>query len=241
MFALARGTTERIGDLAEKLMLKVAQYTWVSWKKAIILLILRPSYYSASGVPMMEQRLSVFVGIFLVLTSTTAVEAASLEKCKETLEKFSVLGNVPEMMAESYGYAVLPTIGKGGIGIGGAGGRGCVFAGGKQTGKVSMGQVTIGWQLGGQAYSQIILFKNADVYTDFIKGQFEFGADATAVALTYGASAGASTKGASASAGDTKAVGSWKRGMAVFTLAKGGLMYEASIGGQKFNFKPINE
>ena len=67
----------------------------------------------------------------------------------------------------------------------------------------------------------------------------EFGADATAVALTYGAQAGVSTKGASASAGDTKGTGMWKRGMAVFTLAKGGLMYEASIGGQKFNFKPL--
>jgi len=104
-----------------------------------------------------------------------------------------------------------------------------------------MGQITIGWQLGGQAYSQIILFKNVDVYNDFIKGQFEFGADATAVALTYGAAAGASTKGASASAGDTKAVGSWKRGMAVFTLTKGGLMYEASIGGQKFKFTPLGD
>ena len=104
-----------------------------------------------------------------------------------------------------------------------------------------MGQVTIGFQLGGQAYSQIILFKNADVYNEFTRGQFEFGADATAVALTYGAQAGASTKGASASAGDTKAAGSWKRGMAVYTLAKGGLMYEASIGGQKFKFKPLKD
>jgi lipid-binding SYLF domain-containing protein len=104
-----------------------------------------------------------------------------------------------------------------------------------------MGQITIGWQLGGQAYSQIILFRNADVYNDFLKGRFEFGADATAVALTYGAQAGASTKGASASAGDTQATGNWKRGMAVLTLAKGGLMYEASIGGQKFKFRPLND
>jgi lipid-binding SYLF domain-containing protein len=103
-----------------------------------------------------------------------------------------------------------------------------------------MGQVTIGWQLGGQAYSQLILFKNADTYQEFTRGQFEFGADATAVALTYGAAAGASTKGASASAGDTRAVGMWKRGMAVYTLTKGGLMYEASIGGQKFSFKPLH-
>ena len=175
----------------------------------------------------------------LMLTASSAYAAASLEKCRDTLGKFRQLGNVPELLAESYGYAILPTIGKGGIGIGGAGGTGCVFKGGKHTGKVSMGQVTIGWQLGGQAYSQIILFKNADVYNDFVKGQFEFGADATAVALTYGVAAGASTKGASASAGDTKAAGAWKRGMAVFTLAKGGLMYEASIGGQKFKFKPL--
>jgi lipid-binding SYLF domain-containing protein len=174
----------------------------------------------------------------LALGSSTAHAAATVEECRATLAKFRELGNVPELLAQSYGYAVLPTIGKGGIGIGAAGGTGCVFAGGSHTGKVSMGQVTIGWQLGGQAYSQLILFKNADTYTDFTKGQFEFGADATAVALTYGAQAGASTKGASASAGDTKGVGAWKRGMAVFTLAKGGLMYEASIGGQKFNFTP---
>ena len=170
-----------------------------------------------------------------------AYAAASQEKCLETLAKFKGLGNVPELLAEAYGYAVFPTIGKGGIGIGAAGGTGCVFAAGAETGKVSMGQVTIGWQLGGQAYSQLILFKNADTWKEFTRGQFEFGADATAVALTYGAQAGASTKGASASAGDTKGVAMWKRGMAVFTLAKGGLMYEASIGGQKFNYTPLGE
>src|SRR5210317_2401037 len=97
---------------------------------------------------------------FLTLAGTTVHAAASVEKCQAAFDKFKGLGNVPQLLAESYGYAVLPTIGKGGIGIGGAGGTGCVFAGGKHTGKVSMGQVTIGWQLGGQAYSQIILFKN---------------------------------------------------------------------------------
>jgi lipid-binding SYLF domain-containing protein len=186
-------------------------------------------------------KLGIHATVFalLALVSTGAQAAATLEECQQTLANFKELGNVPELLAESYGYAVLPTIGKGGMGIGAAGGTGCVFAGGRHTGNVSMGQITIGFQLGGQAYSQIILFKNADTYNDFTKGQFEFGADATAVALTYGAAAGASTKGASASAGDTKGVGAWKRGMAVFTLAKGGLMYEASIGGQKFNFKPL--
>jgi lipid-binding SYLF domain-containing protein len=181
----------------------------------------------------------LYLAVLLIIISNTIHAAATVEKCKKTVEKFKELGNVPELLAESYGYAVLPTIGKGGIGIGGAGGTGCVFAAGKHSGKVSMGQITIGWQLGGQAYSQIILFRSADVYDEFAEGKFEFGADATAVALTYGAAAGASTKGASASAGDTKAVGAWKRGMAVFTLAKGGLMYEASIGGQKFKFKRL--
>ena len=187
----------------------------------------------------MKVKICTFVFVVLALVSNGVQAAATVEECRQTLANFKQLGNVPELLAESYGYAVLPTIGKGGIGIGGAGGTGCVFAGGQHTGNVSMGQITIGFQLGGQAYSQIILFKNADTYRDFTKGQFEFGADATAVALTYGAAAGASTKGASASAGDTKGVGAWKRGMAVFTLAKGGLMYEASIGGQKFNFKPL--
>jgi len=190
---------------------------------------------------MMKLRVLPILAVLFVLIGPTAQAAASLEKCKDTLHKFKQLGNVPELLALSYGYAVLPTIGKGGIGIGGAGGTGCVFAGGMHTGNISMGQITIGFQLGGQAYSQIILFKNTDVYNDFIKGQFEFGADATVVALTYGAAAGVSTKGASASAGDTKGIGSWKRGMAVFTLAKGGLMYEASIGGQKFKFKPLED
>jgi len=189
----------------------------------------------------MKHKILTTIAVLLMLTGSSAFAAATVEECKAAFDKFKDLGNVPELLAETYGYAVLPTIGKGGIGIGGAGGTGCVFAGGKHTGNISMGQVTVGFQLGGQAYSQLILFKNSDVYSDFTKGQFEFGADATAVALTYGAQAGASTKGASASAGDTKGAGAWKRGMAVFTIAGGGLMYEASIGGQKFKFKPLTD
>ncbi len=186
--------------------------------------------------------LSTLLLLFTMLITASAAHAGPKpEDCQATVVKFRDLGNVNEMLAESYGYAVLPTIGKGGIGIGGAGGKGCVYGGGQHTGNVSMGQVTIGFQLGGQAYSQIILFKNRDVYLEFIDGNFEFGADATAVALTYGAQAGANTKGSSASAGETKGKGSWMRGMAVFTLAKGGLMYEASIGGQKYNYKPLGE
>jgi len=186
-----------------------------------------------------NRKLFVLVFSLFALAASSLVSAASLTSCQEAMAKFKDLGNVSEMLAEAYGYAVLPTIGKAGMGIGGAGGKGCVFAGGEHTGDVSMGQVTIGWQLGGQAYSELILFRSKDIYEEFTRGEFEFGADATAVALTYGAQAGASTQGASASAGDTKGVGMWKRGMAVFTLAKGGLMYEASIGGQKYSFTPL--
>jgi lipid-binding SYLF domain-containing protein len=187
----------------------------------------------------MKRGILTLIASLLMLVGTSTFAAATVQDCQEAMSKFKELGNVSEMLGQSYGYAVLPTVGKGGMGVGGAGGSGCVFAGGKHVGNVSMGQVTIGWQLGGQAYSQLLLFKNADTYKEFTQGNFEFGADATAVALTYGAAAGASTAGASASAGDTKGKGAWKRGMAVFTLAKGGLMYEASIGGQKYNFKPL--
>ncbi len=171
--------------------------------------------------------------------SGTAYAGNSTSECNETIAKFKQMGNVAELMGQSYGWAVLPTIGKGGLGIGGAGGSGCVFAQGKETGKIKMGQVSIGWQAGGQAYSQLILFKNQDTYQEFTSGNFEFGADATAVALTYGASAEAGTQGASAGAGDTKAKAGWKRGMAIFTHISGGLMYEASLGGQKFKFEAL--
>lgn len=187
----------------------------------------------------MTNRLPLLVLALLVATPGWA--DATYEDCQATLEIFRGLGNTPAFLADSYGYAVFPTIGKGGIGIGGAYGTGCVFRGGAKTGKTSMGQVTIGFQLGGQAYSELIVFQNKYAYDTFTSGSFEFGAGASAVALTYGAQAGTGTTGTSASAGSTKGTGGWYRGMAMFTLAKGGLMYEASIGGQKFNFKPIGE
>ncbi|MDV3239803.1 MAG: hypothetical protein LOY58_13250 [Gammaproteobacteria bacterium] len=123
---------------------------------------------------------------------------------------------------KAYGYAVFPTVGKGGIGIGGAYGKGEVYARGRRIGTSSLTQVTIGFQLGGQAYSEIIFFKDKATLDDFTSGNFEFSAQASAVAVTAGASADAD----------------YSNGVAIFTLAKGGLMYEASVGGQKFSFTP---
>lgn len=146
-----------------------------------------------------------------------------------------------EFFNNAYGYAMFPTIGKGGMGIGGAYGEGQVYKKGSYVGDTSMAQVTIGFQLGGQAFSQIIFFQDKRSFDEFTSGNFEFGAQATAVALTAGVSAEASTKGsgASASGGQNNAniIGKYSKGMAVFTIAKGGLMYEASVGGQKFTYK----
>ena len=133
---------------------------------------------------------------------------------------------------------------EGGIGIGGAYGKGRVFAKGQMTGTASMSQVTVGFQLGGQVFSQVIFFEDKRAYDEFTSGNFEFGAQATAVALTAGASASAGG-GAGASAGvsggqnNASAVGSYRKGMAIYTIAKGGLMYEATLGGQKFSFDAV--
>jgi lipid-binding SYLF domain-containing protein len=164
------------------------------------------------------------------------------DKYAETIKVFHESGQSARFFEHCYGYAVFPTIGKGGIGIGGAHGSGHVYARGAYTGDASMTQVTLGFQLGGQAYSQIVFFEDQRAFDEFTSGNFEFGAQATAVAITAGASAQASTGGTGASAGTsrshTKTAGEYYKGMAVFTAAKAGLMYEASIGGQKFSYKP---
>jgi lipid-binding SYLF domain-containing protein len=119
------------------------------------------------------------------------------------------------------GCAVFPTVGKGAIGIGGAHGSGELLVDDKAVGKVTLNQVTVGFQFGGQAYAEIIFFEKKNALDGFKNGDFAFAAEASAVALTSGASANAA----------------YRNGVAVFTMAKGGLMYEASIGGQKFSFK----
>lgn len=193
----------------------------------------------------MKFKARAVLGVVALFAVSTSWADATPEECKEAADNFkSLSSNVSSMISSSYGYAVFPTIGKGGLGIGGAGGSGCVYKGGAQTGTSKMGQLTIGFQAGGQAYSQIILFENQEAYEKFTSGEFEFGAQATAVALTAAAQAEAGTKGSAASVGtsDEKSGGkaaSYTNGMAVFTVAKGGLMYEASIGGQKFGYDPL--
>lgn len=179
--------------------------------------------------------------LLVLLLLTFPLAQAFADDYADTIKAFQDAGESGQFFKKSYGYAVFPTIGKGGIGIGGAHGSGRVYANGKHVGDTSMTQITVGFQLGGQAYSQIIFFQDKRSFDEFTSGNFEFGAQATAVAITAGASAQASTTGASAGASggrhDAKTAGNFYRGMAVFTVAKGGLMYEASIGGQKFSYK----
>ncbi len=125
---------------------------------------------------------------------------------------------------DSAGYAVFPNVGKGGIVVGGAFGRGLVISNDQVDGYASLSQATIGLQLGGQSYSQFIFFKDKTALEHFKRGNFEFGAQASAVVITAGASA------------DT----AYDSGVAVFTMANGGLMFEGSIGGQRFSYEPKN-
>ena len=182
-----------------------------------------------------------FRGIAILLVALVT-SSAWADNYSATIDVFK--NAIPSAFFESsYGYAVFPTIGKGGAGIGGAHGKGRVYAKGVHVGDTSMTQLTVGFQLGGQAFSQIIFFEDERAFTQFTSGNFEFGAQATAVAITAGASATATTTGNSAGASggqnDAKTVGEFYRGMAIFTVTKGGLMYEATIGGQKFNYKNV--
>lgn len=121
------------------------------------------------------------------------------------------------------GYVVIPTVGKAGLGIGGARGKGLLYENGEPTSKVTMTQLSIGFQWGGQAYSEFVFFEDEKALEHFKNGNYELGAQASAVAITAGASADAG----------------YASGVAIFTLAKGGLMYEASVGGQKFKVKGL--
>lgn len=185
---------------------------------------------------------NVLVLLFLVLPVGAAWAGDQGEEAKyaDTIKVFKEAGESGNFFGNSYGYAVFPTIGKGGIGIGGAYGTGRVYAQGKYVGDTSMTQVSIGFQLGGQAYSQIIFFEDQRAFSEFTSGNFEFGAGASAVAITAGASAEATTAGSSAGASggknDATTVGSYHKGMAVFTVAKGGLMFAATVAGQKFSY-----
>lgn len=161
---------------------------------------------------------------------------------EDTIKIFKESPEVQRYFDDAYGYAVFPLIGKGGAGVGGAFGKGLVYRQGEVAGRVSMVQLSVGFQLGGQAYSEIIFFQDRRAYDEFTSGTFELGAAASAVAITAGAQAVAGSTGTSAgtSLGPDKVrqyESSYVKGLAIFVHAKGGLMYEAVVAGQKFTFE----
>jgi len=170
------------------------------------------------------RKLSVTAGLAAVLAIPAGVLADTT--VKDADKAITQIRNADPQLetffSKSAGYAVFPDVAKGGLVIGGAGGQGILYEKGKPVGTTSLSQVTIGAQVGGQAYSEIIFFETQAALDAFKKGQWTMAAQVSAVALSSGASANAK----------------YKDGVAVFTLTKGGAMAEASVGGQKFTYEP---
>jgi len=182
---------------------------------------------------------------FFLVTALISSPSLAADKLDVALQSFRDAG-AGSYIDASYGYAVFPSIGKAGLLVGGAHGKGTVFREGTAIGTSTMTQVSVGLQFGGQVYKQIIFFEDARSLREFTSGEFEFGGQAAAVALNSGASAQVSTAGGGRTSvtvanGDSSEVDSFgfNEGMAVFTLSQGGFLVEVSIGGQKFSYQPL--
>lgn len=171
-----------------------------------------------------------FMAIIGLLSSAAAIafepdvnDALQLDVQRAILDVKKADPGIETFFENAAAYAVFPKVGKGGIGVGGAYGKGLVIAGDKAVGRTSLSQVTVGLQLGGQVYAEFIFFKDEVALKNFERGNFEFGAQASAVAVTAGASADAA----------------YDKGVAIFTHVGGGLMAEASVGGQRFTYESL--
>ena len=180
----------------------------------------------------------------LAIMPVKASLAADVDDYSKTFAEFRGSALTQPYFTNAYGYAVFPVVGKGGMVIGGAFGKGQVYRDGKVTGHVSLAHLSIGLQMGGQAFSEIIFFEDKRAYDEFTRGSFELDAKASAVAITAGAQAEVGTTGiaAGASAGPKSQVqlaAKYVKGLAVFVHIKGGFMFAAAVGGQKFTFTPL--
>lgn len=192
----------------------------------------------------MLSRRGLLGGLILCVLSTGS--AQEVEDYSETINTFRGVPQVSPYFDSAYGYAVWRRIARGGLGVGAATGRGQVYVGGRVTGFSRLVDISIGLQAGGQAYRQIIFFENEGAYNRFTRGNYEFDAQASAVAVTASAQASSGTQGSQATAGaagsgTAAASGGYQNGMRVFTMATGGLMYQATIAGQKYNFRPVTQ
>jgi len=170
------------------------------------------------------------IGIFSLLLSglflpgVVKAQEKIMDESKEAKSAFLKADpSMANLFKNSYGYVIFPNIGKGAAGVGGAAGKGTVYEkGGKAVGTAHMLQVTVGAQAGGQAYREVIFFENKDAFERFTDNKVEFSAQTSAIAAKAGASANVN----------------YREGVVVFSQEKGGLMLEASLGGQKFTYQP---
>jgi len=185
-------------------------------------------------------RTALVLGFALAIL-TAGAGAADAGKYPDTISLFKNAGESAAFFQNSYAYAVFPNIGEGGLIVGGAFGKGRVYVNGQVVGDTSMKQLSVGFQAGGQDFSQIIFFQDKRALDQFESGKFEFSAGAKAIAITAAANASAGTNGVTSGASggkrDAATEGTYNDGMAVFTIAKGGLMYAAALAGQKFTYK----
>lgn len=185
-----------------------------------------------------------FFPVMAIFLLAIIPEPALANSYDGTIGMFKKADAVTPFFNNNYGYAVFPTIGKGGFIIGGSYGEGRVYQKEIVTGNVTLIKGSIGFQFGGQAFSQIIFFQDKRAYDEFTSSGFEFDGSASAVAVTAGAQAQTGTQGGTAGANAGPATGvqaeiGYFKGMAIFLQAKGGFMIEAAIGGQKFDFFPL--
>jgi lipid-binding SYLF domain-containing protein len=190
------------------------------------------------------KRMPLVFLVAVVLGVSHLAVAQSADHYANTIRVFRESPAVAKFFENSYGYAVFPLIGKGGYVIGGSYGEGQVYRRGKLAGYSSVIEGSIGFQVGGVAFSEIIFFQDKRAYDEFSSGSFEFGATAQAVVITAAAGARAGTTGVSAGASAGPETGvqaetKYVKGMAIFVHPKGGLMYDLSLGGQKFTFKRL--
>jgi lipid-binding SYLF domain-containing protein len=195
----------------------------------------------------MNATLRPFVWVCALGFAASAAVAADVYE--DAITAFRNAGESGNLFHSSAGYAIFPTVAKGGLGVGAAHGNGRVYRNDERVGQpdqligdAQLTQVSIGLQAGGQAYSEIIFFQDQAAMDKFTAGNFEMGAGVNATVITMSAGAKTSTAGSSAHASGSQqeaaVAGTYHNGMAVFTIPKGGLMGEATIAGQKFSFTP---
>lgn len=168
--------------------------------------------------------LSLLIFAVFSIQAQSAKDRKIIEDAAEAKNDFiKADGLLKNLFSDSYGYVIFPTVGKGGLGIGGALGNGAVYEKGKLVGMARLMQLNIGFQAGAQSYREVIFFENKEVFEEFKQDKIKLAAQASAVVATEGAAAAAK----------------YTNGVMIFTQVKGGLMYEASVGGQKFDYRDL--